>query len=996
MKILSCSILDTSIMSTEYQYGGGTNERQQSLHMHRNYAPPAPLPPQQDNESSSDLNGIQKPTSKRRRESAKGPSAGIPTESFIQPPTPEVPKAPPISYRSSYNIDNNAPPRTGYPTPSFAERAQALTGRSIPSQSSEPLTEPVQQPAKPGRRGSLNRPIGGLYSEIQQHKRDSYPSPNGLASPRRFSNPMSPQENQALETHPASQEPESTAYQKLSGSYSSDPKISQPSTRRVSAVSTQTSNKGWAPDRSPLQKLEVKLSDISKEEKRARVQEAEQRLRESQENNRHSKPDSQHNHGVHQSSSRRVSADVEHPRSRGSRSHPEQISVARQMPVKSDITKDSSPINTGALTSDHRPRSDKMTGSLPAEQYSQDPAAKRTVQSEQPVNRHSSRRGSRRTDELSRMEAQPERGVRFQGADGIEDPDVSPSVTHGWETRNGGRNSGIEALARSDEAHNVQRNKPRSEPRSTTVKSGSREVPKPKQHLYHSKVATSQADASAATFGGIADPVAKQAVHRNDQGPRYESPPQTAAGIRTRQAVGFGSGGQHIIDPPAYRKHHLSGILHRDRGQDGITLGLSSSQPRQLDEWKRAGTARLTNADFITDKGADAEEESSAWWEGGRSGSRSKVTKANRQDAQSLQGGYQSGTGKSKIPFLYHRTPRTGQRTEAIQGHETRTRPYVGDQAHEGLKSASRPPLENPLAHLLHRSGHDQTRGLSSAYSYSCPDLALHDPSHENHICKPYLSSELTQSMRSIRVRPAPELATFNPPLYLKCGPLLRYTGLKRERHPTKTRGGVPSSIERETWRGSVMIVTADADSSYGPVPTLRLFHEAMEVLPPASQRLGEEDGQNLPSEYVDPVAGLPKLSRSGKTVYVKPVDDLEHGKDLSRLENDEGLFEETRTAAVPTAYGTPDFRASSANPKPVKRESRTAKKGQQVKGIRLHAERGVTFWRFNLEVELGSEQTRVAYSINNSPSIGFWIPARGQSMNVMFHSCNGFSMSVK
>lgn len=86
----------------------------------------------------------------------------------------------------------------------------------------------------------------------------------------------------------------------------------------------------------------------------------------------------------------------------------------------------------------------------------------------------------------------------------------------------------------------------------------------------------------------------------------------------------------------------------------------------------------------------------------------------------------------------------------------------------------------------------------------------------------------------------------------------------------------------------------------------------------------------------------------------------------------------------------------SSGNPKAGRREGRTQKKGQFVTGVRLHAERGVTFWRFNLEIELGAQQTRVAYSINSCPAIGFWVPARGHSMNVMFHSCNGFSMSVK
>lgn len=198
------------------------------------------------------------------------------------------------------------------------------------------------------------------------------------------------------------------------------------------------------------------------------------------------------------------------------------------------------------------------------------------------------------------------------------------------------------------------------------------------------------------------------------------------------------------------------------------------------------------------------------------------------------------------------------------------------------------------------------------------------------------------------------------------------------------------------------MIVTADADSSYDPAPTLRLFPEAMDLLPPPPQHVDAEDGHDLPAEYIDPIAGLPKLSRSGKTVYVKPVDDLEQGVDLSQLEDDDGLFEEFRTAAVPTAYGTPNFHpgrsngTSQPNVKFGGRGERASKRGQQVRGVRLHAERGVTFWRFNLEVELSVQQTRVAYSINGSPSVGFWIPAKGQSMNVMFHSCNGFSMSVK
>lgn len=56
------------------------------------------------------------------------------------------------------------------------------------------------------------------------------------------------------------------------------PVTSNPQTKTMQPTSGQRRN--WAPDHSPLQKLEVTLNGISKEEKRARVQEAEIRLRE--------------------------------------------------------------------------------------------------------------------------------------------------------------------------------------------------------------------------------------------------------------------------------------------------------------------------------------------------------------------------------------------------------------------------------------------------------------------------------------------------------------------------------------------------------------------------------------------------------------------------------------------------------------------------------------------------------------------------------------------
>ncbi|KAG9900272.1 hypothetical protein KCU94_g8591, partial [Aureobasidium melanogenum] len=227
----------------------------------------------------------------------------------------------------------------------------------------------------------------------------------------------------------------------------------------------------------------------------------------------------------------------------------------------------------------------------------------------------------------------------------------------------------------------------------------------------------------------------------------------------------------------------------------------------------------------------------------------------------------------------------------------------------------------------------------------------------------------------------------FRPPLFLKCGPLLRYTGMRREKTSQTNRTG---HAEQEIWRGTVMIVTQDEHSSYKDIPTLRLFAQSMELLPP----LSAEHQHDPPPEYLDPIAGQMKISRTGQPLFVRPVTALEDCVDLSRVENESGLFERTRssdqesqqTNAPGNTRDRPRIRA---------RDGEKAGKYREVKAVRLHRERGVTFWRFNLEIELGPKQARVAYRINRGPAIGFWVPGRGQSMNIMFHSCNGFSLSV-
>ncbi|EHK25350.1 uncharacterized protein TRIVIDRAFT_144556 [Trichoderma virens Gv29-8] len=233
----------------------------------------------------------------------------------------------------------------------------------------------------------------------------------------------------------------------------------------------------------------------------------------------------------------------------------------------------------------------------------------------------------------------------------------------------------------------------------------------------------------------------------------------------------------------------------------------------------------------------------------------------------------------------------------------------------------------------------------------------------------------------------------FKPPLYLKCGPLLRYCGLRHEQVLPRPRGSNAPIQDREIWRGSVMIFTNDAESSYEIAPTLRLFVQDVELLPPPPHQVNGE----LSPEYVDPIAGHPKLGRRGETLYVRPVDHLEEGRDLSHIESEDGLFEKTRSPPdEPLPQGLNDYPGSFASRRGrVDIDGEKMQKYKDVRGFRLHAEQGCTFWRFNVEVELREQQQRIAYRINRGPAMAFWVPARGQTMNMMFYTCNGFSLTV-
>lgn len=76
----------------------------------------------------------------------------------------------------------------------------------------------------------------------------------------------------------------------------------------------------------------------------------------------------------------------------------------------------------------------------------------------------------------------------------------------------------------------------------------------------------------------------------------------------------------------------------------------------------------------------------------------------------------------------------------------------------------------------------------------------------------------------------------------------------------------------------------------------------------------------------------------------------------------------------------------------------------QRLDGLKLYSDPDKTFWRFTLRVPLTETEAKWQYTIPNinfltdvskEPSREFVVPASTDSMRIMFHSCNGFSVGT-
>ncbi|KAI9845765.1 MAG: hypothetical protein M1838_001552 [Thelocarpon superellum] len=80
--------------------------------------------------------------------------------------------------------------------------------------------------------------------------------------------------------------------------------------------------------------------------------------------------------------------------------------------------------------------------------------------------------------------------------------------------------------------------------------------------------------------------------------------------------------------------------------------------------------------------------------------------------------------------------------------------------------------------------------------------------------------------------------------------------------------------------------------------------------------------------------------------------------------------------------------------------------RGRKLRATKLYADPRKTFWRFDLEVPLSEAEARWEYNLpdaryrheQHTPADArrsFFVPAQDQSMRIMFHSCNGFSVGT-
>ena len=910
------------------------------------------------------------------------------------PAAPEVPRGPPLAYKNTSGKDSALPQR------SFSQRAK---GRPFAKEAFAENGQPEEYETN-----GVSRPLNDqskVYEEgvTSKYRKDGVDSLHVDTDIRRGKSV-----GQTLRSHvPAVQSPQSS---QMPHSQSRDarrvsetiPRSNEPtsapqrsSTMQYPANLTEEQRRQWAPDRSPLQKLEVTLNDISKEEKRARVEEAEMLLRGSKAGR----------------GSRRTSRDIASPavsappKQASSHEAAEPANIEEAGLVRGLSSKQRDRLHHSATVETRKPDVRHLSGEgrggfeYQEQEYKRDRAQPETEDSPTSPRQSQSRR---RVDNLKPrpVKDQPD-PQRYGTGDGPFSANLFPPFREDRTLRQSSGSTRDQSTSEqikqsADYAMGVRNNSRYSRDRRSLGANGDNI----QGHREQRSAPLSQAPKPQSIARSVPTDITRAVSLQKElppypdeedvprPGPMREANSSHKAALAGASVAASAPLAAAAVNRTNSRK--LQKTPPRDRGL-----------PQQTNDWgELADSARQLR---------DAAPRPVP------------VDQPQVQDIASSTHGPQN----TKVEVFQRGTPKQVdvQRSASQRGSEPvglglRDGPVIPPTSHQHQHHH-----EHHLSDVLHHKPRRQSVSFkeplgpgrpvdewreAGAARLTLADQTLERSTDAEKDSAWWENQNESVSRRKARKSSGPKSASatqgdaiddrhaeFSPPLHLKCGPLLRYTGMKRVRaEPTSAlqsvEGQHPGQEDRETWRGSVLIVTQDSQSSYESPPTLRLFFQPMDLLPPPPEQV-----QELAPEYVDPIAGLTKVSRNGKVLYVRPVYHLDEGKDLSLIEDDNGLFESSPSPL--DTNGSSQRNTSTSNKRTRGIDGEALGKFQEIKGVRMYADpiRDVTFWRFSIEVELGEHQAHIAYRINRGPALGFWVPARGQSMNIMFHSCNGFSMSV-
>ena len=554
--------------------------------------------------------GLSRNTSRRRKPTGQVYTNNLEQPSGLDalPPAPDAPRPPQVSYRGPYDNGDALPGSKSSPR-SFAARARTAPDNVDPNLANSAAdTMPPVNNSRHSRRGSIKQPPGSTYHQIQRLAIPLLSNQgNDPSSPLSSTNATSPKQRR---TSIRGSAPHTTNTIESPRYSNGDPSPGRSNTKQASIGAIESPSE-WAADRSPLQKLEVKLNDISKEEKRARVQEAEQRLRESKAAKAIQTAKDEPNTFVGSESSKHEPAINGYNRPTELRS-PVQHRTEGSPHVRGEDLQ-----YKNAAREPIRDRKDngfegRRNASGPAT-YQRSAVEEAQTVPNRAVSQTQPQRNHQKSSTVVDTERSDGRAVRFQNQGEI----AASHNAEGQFTFDSGDATkdvkyGVAEASRQD--HRRLSSQHTSGYATNLDDTSRRQVPIQQQQLFNNKAEIPSGTDSASAFDRSPDPLPPHAVRTQEHAVKYEVPPQTASGIDAREKIGFGSSSDTNANVPGH-KHRISGIFHHSRHQENHESSIpNTGPPKHLDEWRQGGVARLTLADNVTD--VESTKGNKAWWEG--------------------------------------------------------------------------------------------------------------------------------------------------------------------------------------------------------------------------------------------------------------------------------------------------------------------------------------------------------------------------------------------